>query len=88
MDALINTDRAEIICDAGNVKILKIKFRVAGTNESAKTSGNRCIAAWDTNKMIISLLLVYGKTDLSGHNETAEWQKLIKTNYFDYKDLF
>lgn len=88
IDMLLLTDRAETICDVDGVKIIKTKFRIFGTKESAKTSGNRCIAAWHQEKQFVSLLLVYGKTDLSGHNETAEWQRIIKNNYSEYKHLF
>jgi len=85
IDLLIsNTDKAETIKDAGEIKIVKIKFRVAGTKESAKSSGNRCIVLWDMENRSVVLLLVYGKTDLSGHNETAEWTGLVKAGYPEY----
>lgn len=87
IDNLLLTSRAETITDRGNIKIIKTQFRVIDTKESAKTSGNRCIVAWDTEKQIVSILLVYGKTDLSGKNETAEWTKIIKDNYLAYKDV-
>lgn len=83
-----STDKAETIVDAGNIKIVKTKFRVVGTKESAKSSGNRCIVALDIEKREVSVLLVYGKTDLSGKNETSEWKNIIKNNYYSYKDLF
>ncbi|MDO8729294.1 MAG: hypothetical protein Q7K26_05435 [bacterium] len=88
IDMLLLTDRAEIICDVDGIKIVKTKFRVFGTRESAKTSGNRCIVAWHQEKQFVALLLVYSKTDLSGHNETAEWQRIIRDNYPQYRDLF
>ena len=89
IDNLIkNTDKAETIVDAGNIKIVKTKFRVIGTKESAKASGNRCIVALNIDKKEVSVLLVYGKTDLSGKNETSEWKNIIKNNYYSYKDLF
>lgn len=85
---LLNTNRAEIIKDNGNTKVLKIDFRVAGTKESAKTSGNRCIVLLNKEKRNVSILLLYGKTDLSGHNETAEWTRIIKDNYPNYREFF
>ena len=89
IDTLIkSTDKAETIVDAGNIKIVKTKFRVVGTKESAKSSGNRCIVALYTDKREVSVLLVYGKTDLSDKNETAEWQNIIRNNYEKYKNLF
>lgn len=88
IEALLSTDKAEIITSLGDLKFIKTKFRVFGTKESAKTSGNRCIVVADYKKREVRVLLVYSKTDLSGHNETAEWQKRIKENYPEYKDLF
>jgi hypothetical protein len=87
IDNLLLTDRAETICDAGVVRIIKTKFRVSGTKESATTSGNRCIVVWNTDKQLVSVLLVYSKTDLSGSNETAEWKKIVKGNYPIYKNI-
>lgn len=86
IDKLLQTDKALIIC-GDDIKIIKTKFKIAGTKESAKTSGNRCIVAWDKDKQTVNILLVYGKTDLSGYNETAQWKSLIKDNYPEYKDL-
>ena len=88
IDNLLLTSRAEIITDAGNIKIIKTKFRVVDTKESVKTSGNRCIVAWDTSKQTVSILLVYGKTDLSGKHETTTWKALIKDNYKEYKNFW
>jgi|SRR3989344_1082768 len=86
IDSLLQTDKAEIISDRDGIKIIKTKFTVAKSGESAKASGNRCIVAWHKDKQFVSVLLVYGKTDLSGHNETAEWKKLVIENYPEYKD--
>jgi hypothetical protein len=88
IDMLINTSRAETICSVDGIKIVKTEFRVDRTKESAKTSGNRCIVAWNEEKKSVSILLVYSKTDIAGHNETAVWQKLIKENYAEYENLF
>ena len=88
IDSLLLTDKADTVVDGGDVKIIKTEFRVMGTKESAKSSGNRCIVAWHQKELLVFILLVYSKTDLSGHNETAEWQNIIKTNYPKYKDLF
>ena len=88
IDALIKTSRAETICDTCGIKIIKTEFRVSGTKESARTSGNRCIVAWNQTKQFVSILLVYGKTDIASHNETSEWQKIIKENYPECSNLF
>ena len=86
IDSLLQTDKAEIISDRDGIKIIKTKFTVAKSGESAKASGNRCIVAWHKEKQFVAVLLVYGKTDLSGHNETAEWKKLVVENYPEYKE--
>jgi hypothetical protein len=88
IDALLKTDKASMICEWNGIKIIKTEFRVVGTKESAKTSGNRCIVAWNIEKQLVSILLLYGKTDIQKHNETAFWKKLIKENYPEYKDFF
>lgn len=87
IDNLLLTSRAETMTDAGDIKIIKTEFRVVDTKESAKTSGNRCIVAWSISKQLVSILLVYGKTDLSGKHETASWKMLVKENYKEYKDI-
>ncbi len=61
IDNLLLTSRAETIHDFGDFKIIKTKFKVVGTNESAKTSGNRCIVAWYKDKRFVSVLLVTAK---------------------------
>ncbi len=86
IDSLLQTDKAEIISDIDGIKIIKTKFTIVKSGESAKASGNRCIVAWHKEKQFVSVLLVYGKTDLSGHNETAEWKALIRENYQEYKE--
>ena len=52
IDMLLKTDRAETMCDVDGVKIVKTKFKVVKTKESAKTSGNRCIVAWHSFMLI------------------------------------
>lgn len=81
IDNLLLTDRAETISYAGGLQIIKTKFRVVGTKESAKSSGNRCIVVLNKEKQSVSVLLVYTKTDLSGKNETAEWKAILKEHY-------
>ncbi|HEX2955306.1 MAG TPA: hypothetical protein VHO70_00655 [Chitinispirillaceae bacterium] len=89
IDNLLMTTKADTIVDGEDVKIIKTEFKIAGSNESAKTSGNRCIVAWKEKDRRVSILLVYGKTDLSsGNKETEEWKRMIRDNYPEYKHLF
>ncbi len=88
IDALLETEKADHIVGDDAIKIIKTQFKIAGTQESTKSSGNRCIVAWHTDERYVVVLLVYGKTDLSGKHETAEWQGIVKKNYPQYRRLF
>ena len=88
IDSLLSTSIAEIIIERENYKIIKTEFRIAGTKESRKASGNRCIVLLNQDKEEIVILLVYNKNDLRDKNETAQWRKIIKENYKDYSNLF
>ena len=87
IDTLLKTDKATMICNTAEIQIIKTEFRVVGTKESAKTSGTRCIVAWHIEDQTVFVLLVYGKTDISSHNETAAWKKIIKDNYPQYQEI-
>ena len=88
IDSLFETSIAEVITDTGDIKIAKIEFRVAGTKQSRKISGNRCIVAIHKDINIVYVLLVYHKNDLGDGNETRKYKQIIKENYNQYKDLF
>jgi len=91
VDALFEKRIAETIhvSPDGNVKICKTEFKILGTNVSRHASGNRVIIAVDNSTGVVHVLLIYSKTDLSGkRSETAKWQKLVKDNYPEYKNLF
>jgi len=87
IDLLFLKNTAETIVDSQNVKICKTEFKIAGTRESRHGSGNRCIVAVHKYTCTVHVLLVYYKTDLRGHNETAEWKRIICDNYPLYIDL-
>ena len=88
INSLSEASIAEIIIDAGNVKIIKTEFRITGTKQSRKSSGNRCIVAVQKDINMVYVLLIYHKNDLGNGNETAKWKQIIKKNYNQYKDLF
>lgn len=87
IDQLIQTQNAETIIAGKDIDIIKIYFKIAGTNESAKSSGNRCIVSRDKNKKLIKILLVYAKTDIQTKNETSIWKMIIRNNYKEYKSI-
>ncbi|MCF7795365.1 hypothetical protein K9M50_03335 [Patescibacteria group bacterium] len=76
-----------LISSYNNILIYKMYFRVAGTNFSRKSSGNRYIFSLDKNINEIKILLVYHKNDIGAKNETVAWKKLIKNNYDTYNFL-
>jgi hypothetical protein len=84
-DILFLKSIAETIIDSGDIKICKTEFKIAGTEQSRHGSGNRCIIALNKNTSTISVLLIYGKTDINGSRETAAWKNIIKENYPQYR---
>ncbi|MDP3948522.1 MAG: hypothetical protein Q8Q17_01080 [bacterium] len=86
-DSLLETSIAETISEIGDMKICKTEFRVHGTKESRKSSGNRCIVAVHTKISTVHILLAYNKNDLGDGNETSQWKTMIRENYPAYKDL-
>jgi hypothetical protein len=87
VDALLYTDKAEIISCIDDVKIVKTKFKIAGTKVSSTSSGNRCIIAVHEPARVVYVLLVYSKTDFSQKHETAQWKEKIKQAYPRYAHL-
>ena len=89
IDTLIGkTNIVETITDQGNIRICKTEFRVHGTQESRRGSGNRCIIAVHRDIGVVNVLIVYHKNDLGGTNETASWKNLVKENYPEYSNIF
>ena len=81
------TNIAETITQSGEIRICKTEFRVHGTQDSRHASGNRCIVAVHKNTSTVHVLLVYGKADLGGGNETAKWKNIIRENYSQYSKI-
>ena len=88
IDILFFKSIAEYLTDKqADIVICKTEFKIAGTQESRHTSGNRCIVAVKKNTCVVHVLLIYGKTDLSGNNETVQWKNLIRENYPEYSKI-
>ncbi|MFA5792488.1 MAG: hypothetical protein WC897_01300 [Candidatus Gracilibacteria bacterium] len=69
--------------DAG---IFKLDFRIAGTNQSPHSSGNRAIFLLSNNLETVKILLVYGKEDLPKNQQETAWiLDQIKQNFPEYK---
>lgn len=89
VDLLFQKSIAETISlSADNtIRICKTEFKIVGTNISRHASGYRCIIAVHGNEKVVKVLLVYGKGDAEGKNETTWWQNLIKNTYPEYNNL-
>lgn len=87
VDVLFEKSIAETIVSAGDIRICKTEFKIAGTNQSRHGSGNRCIVAVHKSSCTVHVLLVYNKNDLRGSNETASWKSLIRENYPEYANM-
>lgn len=53
--------------------IFKFDFRIAGTNLSPKTAGNRAIFALNNKTAKIDILLVYAKTHCDEKHSETQW---------------
>lgn len=72
-----------------NCWLFKYDFRIAGSKESTKSSGNRIVGFLDNKIGKIDILLIYGKTDLPKNmGETAFIEETIKINYPEIYKLF
>lgn len=68
--------------------IFKLDFRVAGTDDSPKSSGNRAVFALCNRTGKIEILLVYGKDHCKTKRSETQWfLEHIKTNFPEYKNL-
>lgn len=68
------------------VGIFKLDFRVAGTNESPKGSGNRAIFSLSNTTGRIEILLVYGKNHCHKKNAETPWiLEQVKAAFPEYK---
>ncbi|NIA02517.1 MAG: hypothetical protein GWP15_03975 [Nitrospirae bacterium] len=68
------------------VGIFKLDFRVAGTNVSSKSSGNRAVFCLCNNTGDIKILLVYGKNHCGRKGTETQWiLEHIKTNFSELK---
>ena len=69
--------------------LIKYDFRIAGTKESTKTSGNRLVAVINNRLNKLEILVIYAKTDLPKNmGETAYLSTLISGIYPDVSKLF
>ena len=81
IDQHILTDKARTIHASDAGRIIKLYFKIAGTNDSARGSGNRAIIFLDDTLHVARVLLVYSKKEICQPNETVKWQKVISEQF-------
>lgn len=75
-----------IFSQQDGIGIFKLDFRVAGTNTSPKSSGNRAIFSLCNNTGNISILIVYAKNHCGKNQSETQWIfGQIKKNFPEYK---
>jgi hypothetical protein len=80
---LSGTTCLDVICASNKDTCLaKYDFKIAKTNVSAKTSGNRCILEVCNKKMEVRVHLVYSKEHISRSSgqETLWWKEHLNTS--------
>jgi len=74
---------------SNNKWLAKYDFRIAGTNQSTKDSGNRAIIHIDLDTKLIEILMIYNKNDLPKNtNETDYILKVINKEYPSISNIF
>lgn len=69
--------------------LFKYDFRIAGTNQSTKSSGNRIVGFIDYNENKLEILLIYNKTNLpKNKKETQYIEDTLAENYQEIIALF
>ena len=66
--------------------LFKYDFRIAGTNESSKSSGNRIIGYIDHKANRLEILIIYGKVDLPKNK--GETQYIFDTIKEIYPEIY
>lgn len=88
IENMLLKNRADLISEAGNYRLVKLDFAIFGIKVSPKASGNRCILEIDDEISVVRILLVYSKNDINTRNETQEWKRIIKDHYPEIKEKF
>lgn len=81
IEQYILTDKAETIHVSDSGRIVKLYFKVAGTKDSPKSSGNRAIVFLNDKLCVARVLLIYSKKEICEPNETVKWQKVIDDQF-------
>lgn len=88
IESMLSTNRADLISAVDGYRLVKMDFAIFGIKVSPKASGNRCVLFLNDATKSVTVLLVYSKNDISTHNETQEWKRIIKNQYPEIGELF
>ena len=88
IEALLRTDKAEILHSVDGHRLIKIYFRIAGSKQSARASGYRCIVYLENRIRIAKILLAYSKNELGPPNETSKIRAQIKSDHPELASIF
>jgi len=84
IETFLKTDKIDNIKESNELILVKMDFKIAGSDQSPKSSGNRCIAIVDKKERVVYILYLYHKNFLKKGNETIQWKNIIKENYLKY----
>jgi hypothetical protein len=84
--ALAPTSQVDELRHAGTCWLFKYDFTVALSKVSPKSSGNRCLVFFDSSSHQLTILLLYGKSDLP--RKGAETEYLFQTMRTVYADFW
>ena len=88
IEALLLTDKAEVLHATDSHRLIKIYFRMAGSKQSAKTSGHRCIVYLNNRARAAKILLAYSKNELGPSNETNKIRQQIRLDHPEIAGIF
>ena len=76
---LQSTQQVDELWQKDQTWIFKYDFAIAKSGKSPKNSGNRCVCVLDDQQKIITIILIYAKTDLPKNmSETAFIKSQLK----------
>lgn len=79
---LQQTGQIDELKHLGHYWLAKYDFKIAGTKESTKGSGNRCVLFFDNAKKTLEILLIFNKTDLPKNcHETQYIYQIVKQEF-------
>lgn len=80
---LQKTQQVDELWSDGRKWLFKYDFRIAGTNQSTKASGNRLVAAADADEKTIEIILIYAKTNLPKNMGETQYIKSVVSEMHD-----